>query len=318
MGMSNDFDNFLIETFDVAKSRWIIHTASTARDVSQSSPLLYRVPGVSSKSIDMKKYEDDVKQLQARCMSKKRPLNATDFHNSTTPQTQESVTKKLKVVPSPSKSDMPLSSPSKIPPTSEILSLSSDTESDCDSLPVPHKTTPIPVIKKKKGKPVIIEIVDEEILAAASSSGHAKWPFKYVRAMAEGFEKMATMQGNDSERFMAAFNQDRFPRVTFYTCTAVWRVAPAEVKDRYISAGFTIEGLWKTFVNEIRACYPDGKIPVIKEKQRRRRVVSKFGTVSDSVLVKTEPESVAVKEEPQDPGNIRIYEGVIEISDSEN
>ncbi|KAF9556631.1 hypothetical protein CPC08DRAFT_777987, partial [Agrocybe pediades] len=62
-----------------------------------------------------------------------------------------------------------------------------------------------------------------------------------------------------------------FPNVTFHFYRNVWKNAPEELKQRYISAGYTDQGLWKNFSNDVHSRFPDKKMPVMQSKQRRRR-----------------------------------------------
>lgn len=52
--------------------------------------------------------------------------------------------------------------------------------------------------------------VDDDVLGVRASSGHAAWPLKYVKSMAEGFRLMDTMEGELRSRFTAAFGMN-FP-----------------------------------------------------------------------------------------------------------
>ncbi|EDR08977.1 uncharacterized protein LACBIDRAFT_326626 [Laccaria bicolor S238N-H82] len=97
---------------------------------------------------------------------------------------------------------------------------------------------------------------DEDVLAEKASSGHAAWPLKYVASMAEGFKQMSTMMGPIHSRFESAFGS-KYPgsKATWNTHSSIWEAATKDQKKRYIEAGFSKEGLWKSFRHEVEDAY---------------------------------------------------------------
>jgi len=59
--------------------------------------------------------------------------------------------------------------------------------------------------------------VDEDVLGVRASSGHAVWPLKYVRSMAEGFRLMDMMEGELCSRFTTAFRMNFLGSKQYFT-----------------------------------------------------------------------------------------------------
>lgn len=74
---------------------------------------------------------------------------------------------------------------------------------------------------------------------------------------------MSTMPtGTLPNRFASALGADlRWQKVTWNTHSNTWEAAPQELRDKYIQAGLSPNGLWRNFCRDVRALYPDGKIP---------------------------------------------------------
>jgi hypothetical protein len=100
-----------------------------------------------------------------------------------------------------------------------------------------------------------------ETLVTKASSGHAAWPLKFVKSMAEGFALMDTMDRSVASRFTSCFGV-AYPgsKATWNLHSNIWEVAPSDLKDRYIDAGYTNAGLWKDFKWEVEQLH-GGKVP---------------------------------------------------------
>ncbi|KAF8179209.1 hypothetical protein BJ912DRAFT_1062875 [Pholiota molesta] len=97
-------------------------------------------------------------------------------------------------------------------------------------------------------------------LAAAPSSAHARWPLKYVVAMAAGFHTMASAPGTRRDQFEAAFGLPFPPTATYHDNVKVWNAAHQELKEKYMRAGYSDAGLWKHFRREVMARCAEGKV----------------------------------------------------------
>ncbi|PPR04850.1 hypothetical protein CVT24_007238 [Panaeolus cyanescens] len=111
-----------------------------------------------------------------------------------------------------------------------------------------------PPSKRHKKEPVTVDVgsdsEDEETLKRLPSSNHGPWPVKYVKGMDEGFSEMdSRTDGTTASRFEDAFGVE-FPKTTYYKIRALWQDASDELKQRYITAGYTPKGLWSNFKKE--------------------------------------------------------------------
>ncbi|KAF9541949.1 hypothetical protein CPC08DRAFT_717040, partial [Agrocybe pediades] len=74
--------------------------------------------------------------------------------------------------------------------------------------------------------------------------------------------------------------------------------ASPALKERYLSAGYTNDGLWKNFVREVRKSFPDGKIPnLITLIARHGKGKGKSRTLLEPMVLDDEGE-IIVKAEP--------------------
>jgi hypothetical protein len=86
---------------------------------------------------------------------------------------------------------------------------------------------------------------EDDVDEMMPSSGHATWPLKFVKSMSEGFLKMETMTGGLEYRFAVAFpsaRTDKFPKASYNINSRVWEWAPEDLRNRYITAGYTNAG----------------------------------------------------------------------------
>jgi len=145
---------------------------------------------------------------------------------------------------------------------------------------------------------------DDGVRSNQASSLHASWPLKYVRSMADGFDKMETMSsGTLSARFYSSFGLP-FPasKATWNMHSNIWNAATTRQRAKFIQSGFTPDGLWKNFVREVRARYPNGKVP-----GKRANLLGKGKKLGKPVKVKREEHSInKVKAEPDDSDIILI------------
>lgn len=208
-------EDSLLETFDPnsgSQGRWVSHIPSTVRNIDRYNVLLYRSPGTSSNAEDMK---FEIEKLAQRFKSQKRPV---PIENSIIPSphtlkkrraieepdwapTQE---KKVRTVlaldvPEDHQSDNKLSPAATSPrPTSPTRSPS----------PPPSPASPKPLIrisnkKSASGPKKAKETVIGQDPATQPLSGHAPWPFKYVKAMAAGFDNMHSLDYKELEKTLA-------------------------------------------------------------------------------------------------------------------
>ncbi|KAF8223065.1 hypothetical protein L208DRAFT_1381611 [Tricholoma matsutake] len=85
------------------------------------------------------------------------------------------------------------------------------------------------------------------------SSGHAMWLLKFVKSMSEGFLKMEMMTGGLEYWFAVAFPSawtDKFLKALYNINSRVWEWAPEDLRNHYITAGYTNAGQWKDFAQE--------------------------------------------------------------------
>ncbi|KAF8186275.1 hypothetical protein BJ912DRAFT_852357, partial [Pholiota molesta] len=132
--------------------------------------------------------------------------------------------------------------------------------------------------------------------AVASSSGHGKWPLKYVQSMSEGFRKMSTMKGTLHHRFGSSFNT-AFPgsNATYHDNEDIWNNAPKHLKDKYIRAGFTDAGLWKDFRKEVKAGFPDGRAPRKRSKNGAHAKKEATDDVGNGTYIKEEDAELVIE-----------------------
>jgi hypothetical protein len=106
------------------------------------------------------------------------------------------------------------------------------------------------------------------------SSGHATWPpLKFVKSMLEGFLKMEMMTGGLEYQFAVAFPSawtDKFPKASYNVNSRVWEWAPKDLRNCYITAGYTTAGRWKDFAQEVSDIY-DGKVPSKRSAKDRKK-----------------------------------------------
>jgi hypothetical protein len=139
-----------------------------------------------------------------------------------------------------------------------------------DALPDPgpskRQKAPLPRIEASNETPPIQtrdapETQHQASLAAAPSSAHARWPLKYVVAMAAGFHTMASAPGTQRRKqFEAAFRLPFPPTATYHDNVKIWNAAHQELKEKYMRAGYSDAGLWKHFRREVMARCADGKV----------------------------------------------------------
>ncbi|KAH9475972.1 hypothetical protein JR316_0011537 [Psilocybe cubensis] len=316
LGLYDDESDKLIEAFDPVNNTWQIHMLETAQDVSKVPRLLYRaLENVSDMAEGMEEETNLlVNWVQPRkrhielatepCTKKPRMTpSSSKTPIAGTSQIQETPTRlKLK--------QHPIAGTSQETPSRHIGHLRSPVKSESDhalsdsdssDLPSPSeiRKTLVPQTKSKSQARKKVAVLpnrnhkrkyqssdpgtdsnsdsEVEIAATAPSSRHAPWPFKYVCAMAEGFNKMETMEGMGDlpSRFTAAFKGIPFPssKATFFAAQNLWLAADEELKDAYIHAKTTPEGLWKAFRKDVLAEY-GGKLPSRRELISSRRTGS--------------------------------------------
>jgi len=310
LGIKNgvERDDVLIDTFnpfDSTNGRWNKHTLSTSRNISKFQVLLYRAPNVSPTAVDMKL---EINKLLEMLKPRKRIADLDPFESPRPPKHRI-----LDVVGDRS----PIKPAIKV----ESFDISSDSDSSSEfpspAQLIPEKGKTIRHSKAKGSSKVAVRSLswtkksrdeaielpsgseDETIRATQASSLHASWPLKYVRPMAEGFAKMGTMgSGTLPERFRSSFGL-MFPssKATWSTHSNIWNAATAQQKQEFIEAGYTEDGLWKTFAQDVREKYPDGKVPgkrantEQKGKGKSTVRVKKERLESESIKVKCEPDS---------------------------
>ncbi|KAF9538563.1 hypothetical protein CPC08DRAFT_717549 [Agrocybe pediades] len=315
LGIEDDFNKF-IPTFDPNRERWVNHTAMTPRDISLHRMLLYRAPTIRCDSApDMQTAIDEVMALHTKSTSsRKRPAPTTV---STQPL------KRMKVDGSPS-TVVSEGGIATTPPVAVVKKESVETGTL-------HRVQQLP--KKVKVKPSAVEVlvIDDEELAGTSSSAHGRWPLKYYKAMASGFERIDTMTGPVHARFTAVFGEIdniKFPSPrTYYKSYAAWDSASPALKEQYLKAGYTDEGLWKHFVRDVRKCFPDGNIPNLLARYGKGKGKGKNSTSEPmdwdgvgEIVVKAEPGVDVlpqVKQEPTEAVFKSDAREIIEISDDE-
>lgn len=329
MGLDSPDDESLISTYDPALGKWTSQTVQTMRDVSKYRSLLYRARNVTSKASGMEK---EVEAISGSSKSRKRPAP-----NENSPDRLQLV-KKSK----PNTSPRALRRPPlqvhqiKAEPTEDVIELSDD------STPPPGIQTPTRPSSSKPQMTINKDFSEDEdnsdpnnedsqddkgLLATMSNSNHASWPLRYVSPMSEGFEKMSTMNGKLEDRFLAAFGLPFPAKATYHLHKAVWDQAPQTLRRKYIRAKCTKGGLWKAFKVEVRALFPDGKIPGARasksiNKNTEKSTSKKSAKVSQKHGRKSQS-SIHVKDEPTDISMpVRFQVGsssgsVIEISDDE-
>ena len=94
---------------------------------------------------------------------------------------------------------------------------------------------------------------DENRLHHLPATKKADWPLKYVTAMAEGFDSMATMTGTLSNRFQAAFPSVKggWKKTCWNKHYGIWKRATEADKENFVNAGFTRAGEWRQFVKTV-------------------------------------------------------------------
>lgn len=279
----------LIETFDPEQGRWASHGPSTPRDIGSLPCLLYRARGVKL-GIDM---ELEVKKILDRGKSRKRPVDIL----LQTPRVDRRV-----------RPDTVKGPPPKAKEEQNVIDLI-DSDSDAPSAAAAfcikkELVTPPPKVKPARSGPVLMkrkyranatqkpgetDSEDEDVLAEKASSGHAAWPLKYVASMAEGFQQMSTMTGSIRSRFESAFGS-KYPgsKATWNTHSSIWEAATKEQKRRYIDAGFSKEGLWKSFRHEVEDAH-GGKVPGKRERRGMVQPQAKRRKTSKPFQIKAEP-----------------------------
>ena len=136
---------------------------------------------------------------------------------------------------------------------------------------------------------------EDDVDEMMPSSGHATWPLKFVKSMSEGFLKMETMTGGLEYRFAVAFpsaRTDKFPKASYNINSRVWEWAPEDLRNRYITAGYTNAGRWKDFAREVSDLY-DGKVPGKRSAKDRKRTGDRV-QVKKEKKVKVEPTEVII------------------------
>jgi hypothetical protein len=265
----------------------VLQDSSVSRTLSVGYPkLLYRLPRGSSwaDSSEMKKEVDSLMKVlnPRKRLHTSKSIDELDFSMPT---------KRLKKTP-PN-----LPSFKTEPSDHDITEVLSDTDpSDISSSPTPFRP-PAPRITKPTAapKPLRLAVKKEDgtsspaAAAVASSSGHGKWPLKYVQSMSEGFRKMSTMKGTLHHRFGSSFNT-AFPgsNATYHDNEDIWNNAPKHLKDKYIRAGFTDAGLWKDFRKEVKAGFPDGRAPRKRSKNGAHAKKEAMGDVGIGAYFKEE------------------------------
>ncbi|KIJ92694.1 hypothetical protein K443DRAFT_13406 [Laccaria amethystina LaAM-08-1] len=308
MGISDN--NKLIETFDLTQGRWVSHSPSTSRDVGTQPTLLYRTRGLKA-GIDM---QDEVTKLVNHGKARKRPVELM----LTTPHIDRRVCPRimspLVIVPTeaPPKKELEvieLDDSDDDPPSPAAVSLVS-IKKEKSASPAPLNRAPlvpqslfVPSVNIGKSRRLHLakstpsfdftaesdSEVDEDVLGVRASSGHAAWPLKYVKSMAEGFRLMDTMEGELCSHFTTAFRMSFLgSKATFHTHANIWEAATEKQRNLYIKAGFTNEGLWKKFRHDVQNLH-GGKVPGKRDRkgETHRKASFKGGKM---VQVKVEPQ----------------------------
>lgn len=282
MGITGE--DTLLETFDPnsgSNGRWVQQMPSTVRNVERYSALLYRKHGTSSTAEDM---AFEIEKLLQRFKSQKRPANFGESTTVSTPSSKKRRAiaepdweplqeKKVRVHPSPASP----SPPSPAGNHSEILEGEPDFSLDIDEpLAPPQPAPPLPLASPSlPPAPHTKTLAKKSTKASQNASGsdvdpalepasrHAHWPLKYVKAMASGFEKMASLKtGKLEDHFAVAFGDlAKFSKPTWNLHSRAWEAASEDLKEQYVEAGYSKNGLWKNFTKEVASSFPDGKIP---------------------------------------------------------
>lgn len=105
------------------------------------------------------------------------------------------------------------------------------------------------------------------------STAHSEWPLLYVKSMAKGFAKCSTITGvSIADKFKTGFSNAlkdfKFSSSSWHAHENIWLAASESLKERYIVAGYTKDGYWRAFVNEVKEEY-GGKIPSKRELKKR-------------------------------------------------
>ncbi|KAA1478102.1 hypothetical protein DENSPDRAFT_854753 [Dentipellis sp. KUC8613] len=219
-------DTTLIETFEPAQWSWCVHDVEVSRNLElETNTLLYHTQGIQHS--DMSREQDSVLQALGQKRPRKRPASVS-FTPPPRPTTRAQMS-------SPPSSSLPPSppSPSLLQRSSSMTSQSSLDQSTSQSSPV-ESLTP--------------EMITG--LRAEAASGMASWPLKYVCSMADGFSQMLLLCGSQQQKFSKVFPGHIFKPTTFKQNYRIWKQAPDSLKDRYVEAGLTDDGLWSRFHKE--------------------------------------------------------------------
>lgn len=336
MSLHDDSDK-LVEAFNPVNNTWQIHIVETAQDVSKVPKLLYRSLGNASDEAEG--MEEQMRDLVDWVQPRKHYIELAE------PQRK----RPRLITSSPSKfaSGTSYNTPVKTEdPSNDIISIESgneSTSSDSSDLPpvsemfkkprrkmvlknragvkVPESLSTHKGSTNRKRKQMGPELADDsdsavEILATAPSSGHAPWPFKYVCAMADGFNKMETMKGDLPSRFTAAFDVP-FPssKATWFAAIRAWLAADDDLKDAYIYAGVSKEGLWKNFQKDVREEF-DGKLPGRRDLAKQN-IAGTSGNHGRDVNAKGKGKATTTKKIPKKddllPAGVKVKKEPVEV-----
>lgn len=172
----------------------------------------------------------------------------------------------------PTKSSTPL--PSKAPATPQIRPLvvedSSDSDSDSSS---ELNLNPVPLSSSNAiPEPATLK---------------SRWPFKYVHAMAIGFDTMDTMSGTIPQRFTAAFYGLDWKRTCWNKHIKVWKAATEDERIAAIEAGCSKPGEWRTFARSVGSRISEDAEMAIKRL--------------DAAEIKSEPSDVEILDDNSNP-----------------
>lgn len=271
-------ENIVIEIFDIGLKRWVCHETETLIPVSNIETVLYRSRGVS----EGKGMSDEQDRLANYGKPRKRPadFSARSTDRSVRPRLDSERPKVPQIspaVPASASSTQVSASATNISQTTlQSTSIPSAPKSTSvnattrNAMPHPWDMSIDPVLKTRRkesdedssGSELDREpetnCASDNLVDVIASNGmpepatkKAPWPFKYVNAMAEGFDAMDSMPGTIPQRFGAAFLGIAWKRTCWNRHFKFWKHATEDERARYINAGKSAGGQWRAFINEV-------------------------------------------------------------------
>jgi hypothetical protein len=250
-------ENIVIETYDLGLKRWICSESESLLHVANIDTLLYRARGVT----EGKGMSDEEDRVSNHGKPRKRPADVPLFTTARSVRSRlDSDTARKSTephtAPSPSHT-LPLASSSA---ASMVKLTKSDTKRQSTA---PRAKAPSHPWDRLVDPALVHEQSDAESsdsdsdLQIVSVNGQPEaatkksaWPFKFVEAMAKGFDAMDSMSGTISQRFRAAFGVE-WKKTSWNKHVKFWKHATEDERSRYIKAGCSQGGHWRAFHKEV-------------------------------------------------------------------